>query len=427
MISALNPLRPLSGNKLVVALIMLLLGGIACSATRTPGYLPNRDVPKDSVANNHVPDKKKQEEEIQKQKHSEAPEFVNDFHVALFLPFFLNQEVLPNSREFYMVESVSDYYQGVLLALDKLKRDGIIITLHVYDTRKDSAHTVTLLRKPEMASMDLLIGPLDQGSFAAASSFSKQYEIPLLAPFSMIDREAPENPFAFYSSPALSAYGEEVAKYLSKQNNIASVMYISDNSKTDQAFKKGFQATIKDRKFSINERKLTSDFAPKSLLKKGEDSAVNYIILPSDDEKSVNMALRAFREAEDEGYLLQVIGLDSWLNFRDPEIEHWHKMSAVIATATFKSQSDTNYREFYHAFREMHKIPPGELALTGYDQMMFFGKALLTFGKHFPKYIVNTEFDGIGMDYSWSFTGRLIENRAVRLIHFQNYQFIPIK
>lgn len=427
MISALNHQRLLSGNKLIVVLLCLILGGIACSASRKGGYLPNKGVAVDSIPETKTPDKRKQEEEIKKQKHADVPAFVNDFHVALFLPFFVNQEFAPGTTNYQVVESVSDYYQGILLALDKLKRDGIIITLHVYDSRKDSMEMVRLLTKPEMPSMDLIIGPLDPGSFLAASHFSKLHEIPLVAPFLMMDKEAIDNPFSFFCSPKLDAYGNRAASHLLEQKKTGTILYLTDNSKTDKAFKSGFIAAQKDKKLKVTERLLAGDLNPKSLLVKGPDSLVNYIIIPSDNEFRVNAALRSFREAEEEGYVLQVIGLDSWLDFRDPEIEHWNKMQALIATASSQSSADSAYRTFYHAFRASYQLPPGNFAIKGYDQMLFFGKALLTFGKHFPKYILDTHFDGLGMDYYWNFSGKVVENRSVRLIYFHQYQFIPLK
>ena len=425
MISALNHQQPLSGNKLI-ALLILLLGGIACSASRHTQVLTNEVraaevIPADTI----VPDKEKQEEEMEQQKGL-VPEFANDFHIALLLPFSLHKDILPSSKEYKVIESVSDYYQGILLALEQLKKEGLIVTLHVYDSRMDSLVTVDILRKPEMASMDLIIGPLDHPSFAAASQFALSYEIPVIAPFAMLNSEAEINPLSFYCSPSLEAYGSEVARYLLAQKHLGPVLYFSDGSNTDKAFKRGFNAAQKENKIKLIERKIVTGMDPKPLLKKS-DSLYNYILIPSDADKGVNMTLRSFKEAEDDGYPLIVVGLDSWLNFRDPEMGHWNKMNAIIATAYSVPDSSSNYRHFHSAFRAMHGIPPGEYALKGYDQMMHFGNGLFTFGKLFPSYIFNTEFEGVGIDFYWNNSGRAVQNRAVRLVQYQNFYFKQLK
>lgn len=424
MISALNHQRQLSGNKIFVLLI-LLLGGIACSASRHTQVLSNEVNVEVSPADTIIPDKRKQEKEIQDQMGLK-PEVINDFHIALLLPFSLHKDILPSSKEYKVIESVSDYYQGILLALEQLKKEGIIATLHVYDTRMDSLTTVSILRKPELASMDLIIGPLDHPSFAAASLFAKSYEIPTVAPFAMFDSKSVNNPLSFYCSPTLEAYGSAVASYLLKQKNLGPVLYFSDGSNTDKAFKKGFNAVQGVAKIKLIERKIVSGMEPNALLKKS-DSLLNYILIPSDAEKMVNMTLRSFRVAEDEGFPLQVIGLDTWLNFRDPEMGHWDKMKAIVATAYFEADSATNYAQFFTAFKSMHKIPPGDYALKGYDQMLHFGNALFTFGKAFPAYLFETKFEGVGMDFYWKNNGKVVQNQAVRLLLYQNFHFNLLK
>lgn len=425
MISALNHQQPLSGNKIFIVLI-LLLGGIACSASKHTQILSN-EVKQDEVfpADTIIPNKEKQEKEIEQQM-GVVPEFANDFHIALLLPFSLHKDILPSSKEYKVIESISDYYQGILLALDQLKKEGLIVTLHVYDTRMDSLTTLGVLRKPELASMDLIIGPLDKASFAATSLFAKSYEIPVVAPFSILDSEAAINPLSFYCSPSLEAYGMQVANYLLEQKQCGPILYFSDGSSTDMAFKRGLVAAQKNKKIKLIERKIVAGMDPKPLLKKS-DSLYNFILIPSDKEMSVNMTLRSFKEAEEDGYPLQVFGLDSWLNFRDPEMGHWDKMHALIATAYSIPDSSENYKRFYHAFRAMHHIPPGEYAIKGYDQMMHFGNGLFTFGKFFPTYVFGTEFEGVGVDFYWSNTGRAIENQAVRLLLYQNFYFKQLK
>lgn len=424
MILALNHQRQLSGNK-IFFLLILLLGGIACSASRHTQVLSNEVNVEVSPADTLIPDKRKQEKEI-KDQMGVKPEVINDFHIALLLPFSLHKDILPSSKEYKVIESVSDYYQGVLLALEQLKKEGIIATLHVYDTRMDSLTTVSILRKPELASMDLIIGPLDHPSFAAASSFAKSYEIPAVAPFAMFDAKSVHNPLSYYCSPSLEAYGSCVATYLIKQKNLGPVLYFSDGSSTDKSFKKGFNAVQGASKIKLIERKIVSGMEPNGLLKKS-DSLVNYVLIPSDAEKMVNMTLRSFKVAEEEAYPLQVIGLDTWLNFRDPEMGHWAKMNAIVATAYFEADSTTDYAQFFSAFKSMHNIPPGDYALKGYDQMLHFGNALFTFGKAFPANLFETEFDGVGMDFYWKNTGKAIQNQAVRLLQYQDFHFKHIK
>ncbi|MDX5321770.1 MAG: hypothetical protein LPK45_11570, partial [Bacteroidota bacterium] len=307
----------------------------------------------------------------------------------------------------------------------ELEKEGIVLTLHVYDTRMDSLQTVKILQKPEMPSMDLMIGPLDPPSFAAASNFSKQNEIPIVSPFSIGDANAPVNPYSFWCSPALESYGKCAAIHLSGLSGKTNVLYLSDGSSTDKSFKKGLLSLKDSLHFNFVEKKIDENFDPLPLLKKG-DSLVNIVLVPSDQEKKVNMALRSFRPAQDESYAIQVVGLDTWLDFRDPELEHWEKMQATLITAFYAYEGDSTYRHFHQAFRAKYQIAPGKYALKGYDQMRFFGQSLMAFGKAFPAYVMKTGFTCLGSDYYWVKGSRYVQNQALRRIEFKDYRFTPI-
>lgn len=421
MISAQSHLQPSNGNKLNILLVLLLLSGIACSASRTGTQLPNRHKPA-TEEEEVVPDKRKQEAETKKQKEAAAPEFDRDFHIALFLPFSLHKDILPSSKEYKVLDGVTDYYQGVLLALDHLKQEGIQVTLHVYDTRKDSSYTAGLLGKVDFELLDLVIGPLDHGAFEAVAVKCAAGEVPVVAPFALPGAETGSNAFAFYCAAPLEAYGMRVAEYLLREGKGKTILHLSDGSATDRAFINGFRRVPKSSGLTLIERKIEPGADYTSLLNR-KDSAWNYVLIPSDNEKQANMALRSFRSAEEDGIPVQVFGMDSWLNFRDPETDHWEKLHATLVTSFFSSETDSAYRVFHNAFRQKFQVPPGDWALRGYDQMLFFGNALMAFGKFFPGYITGTAFRGVGSDYYWTKGSKVVENHALRLIRFSQYRF----
>lgn len=428
MISVLNRLQLLSGSNKYLFLSLFAIGLLACSAGKKGTVLHNRttipNLPADTL-HTDTQGKLKQEKEI-KEMHGEAiPAFVNDFHIALFLPFSLNKDAIPHTREYAIREGVLDYYQGILLALDSLEREGIKLTLHVQDTRKDSLTTVKLLANPEMKEMDLLIGPLDQPSFKVVADFALENDIPVIAPFSYPETSVLPNPMAFYVSPDLPAYGKEIAAYLKTKEGKINVLYISDGSKTDKAVYSRLNSSLKDSDIKIEKRKWVADANFRPLLKK--DSVLNIVIIPSDNEQTVKAATWAYRskdpEVSDDDYLVEMIGLDTWLGFRDPNFDLWETTRLLVYTAYYESKTDSNFLNFRNLYRERFTLPPSNISLKGFDQMLFFGHSLLAFGKYFPRYIQETEFEGTGMNFYWYFNGTNVVNEAIKKIRFENYQF----
>ncbi len=431
MISAPSHRLPLSGNKFRFLAVLFLLGFLSCSAGKKPAYLanetrkPNQEINEERLS---VEDKLKQEKEIKQQMGVKTPVVVNDFHVALFLPFSLNKEAERGTREYIIREGVLDYYQGILLALDSLEREGIKLKLHVVDTRKDSLSTVKHLAKPEMLEMDLIIGPLDFPSFEAVSVFALKHEIPLISPFALPNRPKLPNPLTFYAAGSLNAYGGQIASYLKSRKDRYQVLYIGDGSATDKEISTGLDQGLIGTNIKVIKRKYAKDANFRPLLKK--DSVINIVIIASDDEQTVRAATWAYRsqdpELSDAEYTVELIGLDTWLGFRDPNFKLWENSSLKVLSNFYAFDTDSNYIHFKNLYKAKFELPASNISLKGFDQMLFFGHALLTFGKQFPAYVQDTEFSGTGMDFYWHFNGYQVVNQAVRMLRFYEYRFHPV-
>lgn len=391
--------------------------GVSCSATRSASVPDSKrdtqviETPKEGKESPKTPKPIKKKELIP-----------NDFHIGFFLPFNLNNNLQPNTPNFQMFESVCDYYLGLMMAIEQLKQDGMNITLHVYDTRQDSTHLAGILRKPEIKDLDLVFGPLSPKAFAQASAFLEPLEIPMVSPFLLPEQSKISNPNSFYCSPNLEAYGLKAGLHVKNVPNAARILFFNDGTEVAKAFKRGFKLGTYGLDIPMVEYPIAEGLPSlDALLKK--DSLLNIIIMPSDKEKEVNAALRSFKLAEEKGYLMQLYGLDTWLNFRDPELDHWHKLNAYLITNYYVQTEDSVYRNFYYQYRNLHQLPPSDYSLKGFDQMLFFGKALRGFGKAFPAHVRDTGFEGIGSDFYWMNNSSLIENRAVRVIQYQGFQF----
>lgn len=67
------------------------------------------------------------------------------------LPFTASGSIKPEEQT-RMVE----YYEGFLIAVDSLKRQGVSVDLYTYDTKGSTNVISSILNKPEMKNMDII-------------------------------------------------------------------------------------------------------------------------------------------------------------------------------------------------------------------------------------------------------------------------------
>ena len=79
---------------------------------------------------------------------------------------------------------MTEYYRGVLMACDSLKKQGISIDVHAWNTAEDG-NINNVLSDPAAAKCDLIIGPLYSKQMDALSAFVTKHDIRLVIPFSI--------------------------------------------------------------------------------------------------------------------------------------------------------------------------------------------------------------------------------------------------
>ncbi len=134
---------------------------------------------------------------------------VEPLRIACLMPFMLDAPVYDES-----VERFVEFYQGVLMAVHKQKKAGVRINLHVYDTEKTDVKVTSILQQPEMADMDLIIGPVYTAQVQKVVEFAHQREINTIVPFVSEIAGIDTVPSVFRFNLTDREQGEYLAKYV---------------------------------------------------------------------------------------------------------------------------------------------------------------------------------------------------------------------
>ena len=87
-------------------------------------------------------------------KNKKESKKFSSIKAALVLPFNTDGSGT-RDEQIRMVE----YYEGFLMALDSLKKTGVSVDLHTFDSGKSTASVNQVLQKAEMKNMDIIFGP----------------------------------------------------------------------------------------------------------------------------------------------------------------------------------------------------------------------------------------------------------------------------
>ena len=138
----------------------------------------------DSVAKGDVIDNT---DEIIKLSHNVLD--LNVKNIAVMLPFTLNKinadSIYDTKRKIKNDRTLGitlDFYTGVLVAFDSLKKLGLNLKVDVYDTQNRLSEVNSIISRNDFSKTHAVIGPLLANNFNAAANGLERHSVPVVSP-----------------------------------------------------------------------------------------------------------------------------------------------------------------------------------------------------------------------------------------------------
>ncbi|MCW3102384.1 MAG: hypothetical protein JWO09_824 [Bacteroidetes bacterium] len=361
----------------------------------------------------------------------------NEYNIAFFLPFHANEagamdveKLVKGDQQFSTKTTVAlQFYEGALLAIDSLKKQHFNAKVFVYDIDdSDSLNLLNVLKKPELAEMDLMIGPLYGSSFIPFSKFAKEHEIPIVSPFTQVNKILFNNPYVCKVSPSTTLQLEQMAGFVVDSFDTQNIILVNTGNVKELAFYSAF-------KTAANKGLLGKGHAPADSVKEvtrieGVQNALsstkrNIIVLPSNNQSYVTefiSKLNVMKEKHD----IVLFGLQNWNSYDNLDLEYLNNLSLHTPANNFVDYDNVIAKQFIKTYRDRYKAEPENYAYQGFDVTYYFLAALQKEGKAFLNTLPANRQNGIETNFNFaqfpSDSG--FENRYVYILKYKDYKLV---
>lgn len=349
----------------------------------------------------------------------------NKLKVAVMLPFMLNQT--KHSEQARMVE----YYQGFLMAIDKLKKNGTSFDIYTYDTQDNPTTVKQILAKQEMKDMDLIIGPGHSTHIPAISEFSKKNKIRLAIPFTSKCEEVFNNPYMYQVNTPQSYLYSEVYEHFIRKFRKENIVFVDagDGNKDKQEFIGGFKQELKSQHIPFKEITANS----KENIEQALSANSENILIPTSGNNIALIKLLPYLKAlklsweteeQPEKYSLHLFGYPEWQTYTADHLDDFYTFDTYFYTSFYANNLSVNvvnfqkeFRKWYH--KEILNTYP-KYAILGYETATFLLKGLAAYGNNLEENLKNIQVTPIQTSFlfdrvnNW---GGFI-NKKVFFIHF---------
>jgi LysM repeat protein len=309
--------------------------------------------------------------------------------IVLLLPFMI-EEVIPTTY----TARFTEYYEGMLLAIDSLRNKGVAIKLTVRDCGSGTKKIDVILKENALREAHLIIGAVENDQIAPVAAFASKNNIKYVIPFTSRNDDVLSNAYVFQVNTPhsyLYAKATQAAYELFYDYNIIFVETNNQDEKIEfiRVFKQELsQHNVAYRDIFYMEESFYTDL--ELMLRRDKR---NVIIPTSGTLEALNKVrtpLRTFVEANPYCYV-NLFGYPEWQTYARECMEDFFVLNTYIYTNFYADNLSPDMTRFYSKYKIWYSknlantFP--KYGILGFDTGMFFLDAICRYGVDFEPYL----------------------------------------
>lgn len=320
-----------------------------------------------------------------------------------------------------------EYYRGILLALNQLKSEGINTDVHAWNVPKDADIRTTLL-DPNVASLNIIFGPLYSNQVKPLADFCRVHGTKLVIPFSIEGSEVTSNPnvFQIYQSEA-RLNDKAIACFLERFQKTHHPVFINCNDGNSQvgAFTGGLRKQLDAMKVKYDLTNINSSQA--DFAKHFTSKRPNVIIVNTEKSPQLNQVfvkLDSLKKSH-PGVAISMYGYNQWFIYQDYDLAYYFKYNVYIPSTYYYNKVANKTEALEKLYKDTYGEPMSKtyiprIAITGYDQAQFFIRGLKNQPKNFKGTETEAKYKALQTRLNFERVGQGgYQNCHFQLVHFK--------
>jgi hypothetical protein len=356
------------------------------------------------------------------------PDSLKPYHVAVFSPLYLDSAFDAAGQYRYAksfpkyISPGLEFWEGAQLAIDSMRKEGIELEVHVYDTRSTSRTMMSLVQSEEIKQMDLLIGHVNVNEANLLTQVAARQNIPFINANLPNEAGATNNPYYVILNSTLKTQCAGIYRFLQKNFSLSNITVFRKKGATEDMLR-GFFTEIEKATSGVPLKlkyvTLESNFTAADLAKSLDSNITNVSLVASLDGVFGQQICQQLSSLSNS-YTSTVIGMPTWdqIDFDKPAFKG---IEIYYSTPFYVNPADKLVVALHDYFKNNFYSRPSDMVFRGYETLYHFGHLLALHGKNISsslgekKYKLFTEFD-IQPMLNKSMTLDYFENRKLYFV-----------
>jgi len=349
--------------------------------------------------------------------------------IAMMLPFTGRKSSLDFEKN-KTLDRVTDFYLGALMALDSVKKQGVSVSVKVFDTQNNPSTLSNILRMNSFNDIDAIIGPMFLNNVKFVSQNLRLDSVAIISPASSKDHAVFASKSVIKEVPSDDLLAAKVLNYMESNYNKQHIVVIADDKEENES-KISELVTKLNLLDSIQKVEVLKPEKEKGYIKSdlfktaiAEDKENWIVLITDEDEKGLTANVVNALGVLPEEFNITLFCLNRGENFEKTDNNFLARVNFHYPTANFVDYENYEVEKFLRKYKSVNHAEPSEYAFKGFDITY---DALLRLATYTD---VENAFDGgISERLSSKFLyikkqGKGFENKGVFLIKYDGLNLV---
>lgn len=295
--------------------------------------------------------------------------------------------VLPLKEKSARGAKMVEFYQGLLMAVDSLKREGLSVEVQALHSGSSASEMDQLLSSHALNDCDVVFGPLDAAQLPALADYCDLHEMHLVVPFTTLSTQLSNHPRQYLISAPRFKVQEEVMWYIQSQFGNYNVILVETNEPNEEGTALEEQLRINLAKEALYLRILNIEGDDMAFLQAFNPAHKNLIIPNSSSLKALNKLITKLKDFQREHphYEMALFGYPAWQTYTQQLLSDFYQLNTYVYTSFYRNplsrRSEAIDRQFMQWFHIPMAITYPRYALVGFDLGYYFLRGISLYGR----------------------------------------------
>jgi hypothetical protein len=316
--------------------------------------------------------------------------------VAVLAPLYLDSAFNGNTYKLgnnnlpkYILPGL-EFYNGVMMAIDSLQKEGQQLEVMIHDTKSRDKSLNLLLVEPEIAEASFIIASFNtKEELKKVADFGAEKNIPVISATYPNDGGITANPNLVILNPTLHTHVEGIYKYVQRNYSFDNVVLVKRKSDpmdkyiTEllmEAAKKYAALPLKLKFIEVSDA-----YNPQELISHLDSTRKNVIIGATLNESFAGNIVRTLSSIK-TSYESVAVGMPTWDNMRELNRADIKGVEIVYSTPYIYQKTDKFLGRLAATYKHKFNGRASDMVFKGYEAMFHFSKLYL---KHTDSFINN--------------------------------------